>query len=97
MQESIDPRLILQSLINPLADKGIKGVNSPTPGTPDAGELWQPSRAHGMTAPIKDPSGFSKRIEENLPGATEGMWDVYQQHKSIPMDVILKLLKEHHK
>ena len=88
---------MLQALLNAsknsLSDRGIMNVSAPTPGTPDAGELWQPSRA--LNHVIKDPIGFSKNIENNLPGSTDAVWDAYQENKRLPIDGILKMIKEH--
>ena len=95
MIENIDPKLILQALGNSLKDGGIGMLNAPKPGTSDAGALWQPENSPYPL--IKNPLDFSKRIEQGVPGSTEKMWEMYQEHKKLPMDPIIKLLKEYYK
>lgn len=95
MIEGLDPKLILQSIGNGLRDGGMGMLKSPKPGTPDAGSLWQPENSPYPL--IKNPVDFSKRIEQTTPGSTEKMWEMYQDHKKIPMDPIIQLLKEYYK
>jgi len=93
--ENIDPKLILQSISNSLKDGGINMLNAPKPGTPEAGSLWQPENSPYPL--IKNPLDFSKKIEQGVPGSTEKMWEMYQEHKKLPIDPVMKMIREHFK
>lgn len=81
---------LLNSAKNPLSDRGIMNVNMPTPGTPDAGELWK-------SPVVNNPIAFSKAAEREFPGSTANVWKMYQEDRRLPIDGVLKMIRDHSK
>jgi len=88
MQESIDPKLILEALLKPM-DGGLKNISSPKPGSEEAGDMWNQVLPYRMP---KNPAQFSAGMEQAQPGSNEQIWNNYVEERKMPIDAIIKMI-----
>jgi len=88
MNESIDPRMLLQALLKPM-DGGLKNVGAPQAGSPDAGSMLDTIMGKGAVA---NPMKFSTGLEQVEPGANNKIWDEYVGTKKLPIDALIRMM-----